>query len=153
MEQGLIRESLEGVKTLPRNLQNTFQQENSNFLFEGRFYHIQFGLKGEIRADVSLRKYAIGTKLKRKSLFSKEKIEKPTKKLLWEFYDFYEERGIPISATSPVFQPNFDRESDEYYKISLMRTIRDCSGRISVGNELLEEIFGPLEEKIKEFAK
>jgi len=58
--RALVREFLQGGRILPSELVSTFSPEGLNLLFEGRFYHIQFGLEDDIKFDVSLKKYEVG---------------------------------------------------------------------------------------------
>jgi len=70
--------------------------------------------------------------------------------LIWEVHNYYPEECILWEGMlSSVWQQNIDKGSDDYYKTGLIERVRHEGRNFRLQDDLLEAVFGPLEEKIR----
>ncbi|MBU4308731.1 MAG: hypothetical protein KJ566_02965 [Nanoarchaeota archaeon] len=140
--QTITRETSTGeTKELPQKIVNIYHPENSKFFYQGEFDTIQFGLSGEIRLNASIEKIEEKERLKRKSIFNQEKILEKYQERIWKFDTNYQH--------CCVWQRTIDENSDEFYKKRLIENAFDK--KIKLNNEILNNVFNPLEKRINEF--
>jgi len=140
-ENKLIHETLSGqTKELPREIINVYSP-GYKFFYMGKFDTIQFGLKKEIRLNASIEKVEEKERLKRKSLFSKEKISEKYKETIWKI-----ETGHQYCC---VWQCTIDENSSEFYRKKLIKNSTERG--VFLDKDLIDKVFNPLKKRINDF--
>jgi len=164
----LVREKLRGKILLPNNLENSYKTEkdSKDIIFNGRLYEIHFNYEGKsIYCNASLNKSELSTKNKSKVKIRKifppslliEQVEKSYKKKIWNFDTEWPTGPGNKSYFLVIYNGKLASDTkaseDTCYQRGYRQLLKEraLGGGIKLEDDLLNNIFNNLDEKILEF--
>ena len=180
LNTGVTKETEAGKVTLSKSMRNVYKVPDTTARFNGLFYEIQLDSRGEVRFSAALANYETETKLERKSWFNPfnhEHIPVTRDACRWrlntgplyirtkfsndpnypEIYFqlgpsgwAYNEHGERSDSPCWVWQHTLPTGEDSYRKALRKLALQQ---HIDITDNLLDKVFLPLEERVREFKK